>query len=907
MRKKLIFGMLIFAVILFLGFVNGAQETLYVDFCTDTKTAWDTRINTPYLDNSDISYIHEKKTKGALVGDFGFTNSAISVARINNVTLWMECCQDDTDDYMIVSINDGAGFVNAGNLLPTTICSATIPSTSWGWNNINLTTLNSLDKINAAQMYLTYVSVNQGDDLQCRRAYLRVDYCAPSLTNTPWSLWTNITSCQFNNTILQSRNLTEYDSNFCGVVSNVTHYEYQEIICDYCTPNLTNTSWTDWVDVTSCQFNNTILQRRSLVQYDLNNCGEVPDVIFYNYQEIPCDFCTPSLTNTSWTDWTNETSCRANNTILQRKSLVQYDSNFCGEIGNTTFYEYREILCDFCTPILANTTPGSWYNITECRFNNTILEQRNWTQYDSNFCGETGNTTFYDYQEIPCDFCTPILTNTTEVSWYNITQCRFNNTILEQRNWTQYDSNFCVGESENTTFYDYRETACDFCTPILTNTSWTNWTNSSECTLQDKIIQTKTRIQYDLNNCEEIENKTYSTYQEIPCDYCTPEFVQVNTTCSRSNTLTSSYIDANLCYEKTGLESDKALPKKTLQCDYCSSEIQGPFYTEWSSCSEIGKKERTKYYSDLNYASCCLVTRFSSDCEIRDSIYKNTTENGICPVDINLSINKPIEEQYNTTKIKFEIESTQRVSKMYYRDEIYGNPSWTTLCTNCDIYNRTRSFKEGEHNITLKGILLSGQEVLNETSFFIDSKIPLISRTKPTRGKYTNGSDFYIKYTENNCKTLNILINEQEIFSSDCESGKNIERIVSLNLNSFNGEEIEYKFVIIDILNNTVVSKPITVLVDTITPEIKDFKNPIAGKYVYFNMTILNENAYSFNKVEYIDNSNLNPMWKTLCTTLKNNACSKKIYFSKGEHNLIIRASDDAGNSDLEYISINIA
>jgi len=134
-----------------------------------------------------------------------------------------------------------------------------------------------------------------------------------------------------------------------------------------------------------------------------------------------------------------------------------------------------------------------------------------------------------------------------------------------------------------------------------------------------------------------------------------------------------------------------------------------------------------------------------------------------------------------------------------------------------------------------------------------------------------------------------------------------IKKEVSLNLDSFNGQEIEYKFIIIDILNNTDESKPTRLKVDTIAPEIKDFKNPIAGKYVYFNMTILNEDRYSFNKVEYRDNFNLNPMWKTLCINLKNNACSKKVYFSKGEHNLVIRASDEAGNSDLEYLSINIA
>jgi len=92
--------------------------------------------------------------------------------------------------------------------------------------------------------------------------------------------------------------------------------------------------------------------------------------------------------------------------------------------------------------------------------------------------------------------------------------------------------------------------------------------------------------------------------------------------------------------------------------------------------------------------------------------------------------------------------------------------------------------------------------------------------------------------------------------------------------------------------------------VDTTAPEIKDFKALIVGRYVYFNMTILNEDKNSFNKVEYNDNSG--SRWNSLCTSLKNNNCYKKVYFRTGVHNIIVRATDDAGNSDTEIINVNI-
>ena len=71
-------------------------------------------------------------------------------------------------------------------------------------------------------------------------------------------------------------------------------------------------------------------------------------------------------------------------------------------------------------------------------------------------------------------------------------------------------------------------------------------------------------------------------------------------------------------------------------------------------------------------------------------------------------------------------------------------------------------------------------------------------------------------------------------------------------------------------------------------------------------MTILNEDKYSFDKVEYIDSSELRPRWKSLCTSLKNNVCYKKISFNKGNHNLTIRTVDKVGNSDLVNLVVTI-
>ena len=55
-----------------------------------------------------------------------------------------------------------------------------------------------------------------------------------------------------------------------------------------------------------------------------------------------------------------------------------------------------------------------------------------------------------------------------------------------------------------------------------------------------------------------------------------------------------------------------------------------------------------------------------------------------------------------------------------------------------------------------------------------------------------------------------------------------------------------------------------------------------------------------------MDNSESNPRLRTLCSSLKNNVCFKKVSFKVGSHNVVIRVLDDAGNSDAESLNLNI-
>lgn len=69
--------------------------------------------------------------------------------------------------------------------------------------------------------------------------------------------------------------------------------------------------------------------------------------------------CVSSLINTSYSSWSNVSSCRVNNTVLQRRSLTQYDSNNCGEIENETFYDYKVISCVYSNSSSGSSSGGS--------------------------------------------------------------------------------------------------------------------------------------------------------------------------------------------------------------------------------------------------------------------------------------------------------------------------------------------------------------------------------------------------------------------------------------------------------------------------------------------------------------------------------------------------------------------
>ncbi len=192
------------------------------------------------------------------------------------------------------------------------------------------------------------------------------------------------------------------------------------------------------------------------------------------------------------------------------------------------------------------------------------------------------------------------------------------------------------------------------------------------------------------------------------------------------------------------------------------------------------------------------------------------------------------------------------------------------------------------------------KEIFNDELSSIDSKKPRISKILPNRG-FTNGSNFYIRYSEENLKEITLSWNPN-VTKITCPSGKNNECYFNVDLSSFDGQEISYTFTIKDFGGNENSKTINKIKVDTTFPIIN---NPysfyiVDENYIYFDFNIsennLDEVSYFFIDARGKERD------RKICSKLNENGkCIKKI-FLRGKNPIKIRIIDKAGN----FVDINL-
>jgi len=310
-------------------------------------------------------------------------------------------------------------------------------------------------------------------------------------------------------------------------------------------------------------------------------------------------------------------------------------------------------------------------------------------------------------------------------------------------------------------------------------------------------------------------------------------------------------------------------------------------YSCHHTACQVCSVSATKAYATWN--------KCGSACQQDPSVQSNLT----------LTTKWPFADGGTYTKQNFYIDvTTNQIASITFIDNVAGTQK--SLCPSCKSYRKSTTFKEGFNDITIRAVV-GNQIIEKRITFFIDNKKPVISKTLPLPNKYASGV-FTVFYHEANLKEIklkygNSLTGMNEKILENCNSGRNQNCSIDINLKSYDNQQIVYWFEIKDIVNNLVIGKQVKINVDETNPEILSFSYPLGKGYIGFNMTISERNFY---RIEYMDNSEIIPRWKIICSSLRNGNCFKKIYFRAGERDLDIRVSDKAGNYAFEEAEFTI-
>lgn len=260
---------------------------------------------------------------------------------------------------------------------------------------------------------------------------------------------------------------------------------------------------------------------------------------------------------------------------------------------------------------------------------------------------------------------------------------------------------------------------------------------------------------------------------------------------------------------------------------------------------------------------------------------------------------------YNNGKVLMSM-SVNEPCDLNYIDYNDRRPKYKLLCKRCISYSKTKSFKDGYHNVTIRATDKAGNEDTYNLIFLIDSKKPVIKRTLPISNGYGNGT-FTITYDEFNTKNVTLFYKQNLtdpytlVVKYDCPSGRNVQ--CTLNANGIKQGKLYYHFSVGDVAGwNTIQVKETTVTIDTINP-ILNLSRPTNTIYdttrIWFTANTSEEVA-----LEYMNNHGSTPTWKRLCTKCSYYDMYKS--FSYGDYDLTVRGRDGGGNSDEENVLFSV-
>ncbi|MFH1510493.1 MAG: hypothetical protein ABIF10_02280 [Candidatus Woesearchaeota archaeon] len=257
---------------------------------------------------------------------------------------------------------------------------------------------------------------------------------------------------------------------------------------------------------------------------------------------------------------------------------------------------------------------------------------------------------------------------------------------------------------------------------------------------------------------------------------------------------------------------------------------------------------------------------------------------------------------YASKYVDFDIKSSEAVT-LEYIDNSDTRPRYKQLCRKCEGYSKRVNFQDGSHTIVLRATDGAGNVKNATMNFLVDSKEPKIKKMLPQHRKYANGN-FTITVDEENLQSVTLYYLEngttsyksKTVDGSKCAAAGRYKKCEVMQLTKQG--PMKYYFEVADIATS-VQSKTFDVTVDTKRPEMKINKPDqptYLSRIVQFNITIGEPVT-----LEYQDSGS---RFTRLCS--KCTAYERSRSFGYGPHNLLLRATDAAGNTDEETLIFEI-
>ena len=339
------------------------------------------------------------------------------------------------------------------------------------------------------------------------------------------------------------------------------------------------------------------------------------------------------------------------------------------------------------------------------------------------------------------------------------------------------------------------------------------------------------------------------------------------------------------------------------ECTNSGERGSGDFYGRYSSSFNNGVCTKTCCILCVSQhpISDCFGGNAQPMCSCRQSSTGGQSTDTTPPV---LTVNGPVTNTiFNKRAVNFDLSASERV-KLEYLDNNKPQTGYKLLCTECTSFKRQLIFNEGLNNIKIRAKDPAGNKDEKDIMFRVDSKAPRISKTEPVSGKFGTG-DFKVYYDEDNVKEITLkyrLSSSSQLTSTarnDCESGT--RKNCTLNANLQDGDYY-YNFEVEDIIGKKVSSRAVKMTIDKTNPIIT-LNSSLSNGQTFTRFLPLRLSISEKASLEYKD-LNGNSRFNLLCRNC--NSYTRNINFNKGQHNLVIRATDKAGNKDEESFSFNI-